>query len=98
LASWSKISGIPGRSAAHDESEFPQNLKGVIAFASTLGLLLQALPCAGFDQMRQLLPATDIRPVQPSEILVAEHAKIHFNRRFVAAQDGIHHKLAGCHG
>jgi hypothetical protein len=26
-----------GRSAAHHESEFPQNLKGVIAFASTLG-------------------------------------------------------------
>jgi hypothetical protein len=25
--------------------------------------------------------------VQPSEILVAEHGKIHFNRRFVAAQD-----------
>ena len=25
------------RSAAQDESQFPQNLKGVIAFASTLG-------------------------------------------------------------
>jgi hypothetical protein len=48
---------------------------------------LQALPCAGFDQMRQPLLAADIRPVQPSEILVAEHGKIHFNRRFVAAQD-----------
>jgi hypothetical protein len=41
---------------------------------------LQALPCAGFDQMRQPLLAADIRPVQPSEILVAEHGKIHFNR------------------
>ena len=63
-----KVGAFLGRSAAHCESEFPQNLKGVIASASTLGLLLQALPCAGFDQMRQPLLAADIRPGQPSEI------------------------------
>ena len=43
-----QISGKQGRSAAQDGSEFPQNLEGVIALASTRGLLLQTVRFAGF--------------------------------------------------
>jgi hypothetical protein len=67
-------------SAAHQGKLVPQNLKGVIAFASTLGLLLQALPCRGF---RSDAPAFACSRYT----LVAEHGERHFNRRFVAAQD-----------
>jgi hypothetical protein len=59
-------------SAAHYESESPQNLKGVIAFASTLAFLLQALPCAGFDQMRQ--PC--LQPVQPESTCSSRRATL----------------------
>ena len=61
-------------------------------------MVLQARPCARFDQMRQPLLAADIRPAQPSEILVAEHGKILQPEGSPPRKDRIHHKLAGSHG
>jgi hypothetical protein len=59
------------RQYAHDESEFPQNLKGVIAFASTLGRSCKRCRARVSIRCASLLLAADIRPVQPSEILFA---------------------------
>jgi hypothetical protein len=51
---WSKISPFPGRSAAHYESEFPQNLKGVDALANAA--------VRGFRSHAPALLAADVRP------------------------------------
>ena len=54
------------------ESGFPQNLKGVIASASIFGLLLQALPCAGFDRAWQVTSSSlSFSPLRKREYIQA---------------------------
>ena len=56
-------------STAHDEREFAQNLKGVIAFASTLGLLLASAAVRGLRSDEPAFACSRYTPVAEHQIL-----------------------------